>query len=159
MRGISGTRLYNILQGMKTRCNNPNDQHYQNYGGKGIKVCEEWSGKDGAQNFTDWALANGYAENLTIDRKDSNGDYCPENCQWITRGENARRANPPTANEGSPIGAIRASTGLSQAAFGAALNIPKSTLQDWEQGQRNAPDYVVELIAYRVKNDPSIPKI
>lgn len=53
---------------------------------------------------------------------------------------------------------IRQSTGLSQAKFCEALNIPKRTLQDWEQGQRQCPEYVVELIAYRVKNDPMIPK-
>ena len=54
---------------------------------------------------------------------------------------------------------IRQSTGLSQAKFCNALNIPKSTLQDWEQGLRKCPDYVAELIAYRVANDPAIPKV
>lgn len=54
---------------------------------------------------------------------------------------------------------IRQSTGLSQAKFCEAFNIPKRTLQDWEQGQRQCPEYVVELIAYRVKNDPMIPKV
>ena len=54
---------------------------------------------------------------------------------------------------------IRTSTGLSQAKFGKMLNIPKSTLQDWEQGNRQCPVYVVELIAYRVENDPAIPKV
>lgn len=54
---------------------------------------------------------------------------------------------------------IRQSTGLSQAKFGEALNIPKSTLQDWEQGLRKCPEYVAELIAYRVANDPAIPKV
>lgn len=159
MSKISETRLYNILQGMKTRCNNPNDQHYKNYGGKGVKVCEEWSGKDGVQRFIDWALANGYQDNLTIDRIDPNGDYCPDNCQWITQGDNASRAHPPVANAESVIGAIRVSTGLSQGKFCDLLNIPKSTLQDWEQGNRQCPAYVAELIAYRVANDPSIPKV
>ena len=144
---------------MKTRCNNPSDQHYKNYGGKGVKVCEEWSGEDGVQRFVDWALANGYQDNLTIDRKDPNGDYCPENCQWITQGDNARRAHPPIANIENAIGAIRASTGLSQGKFCAALNIPASTLRCWEQGARKCPEYVVELIAYRVANDPNIPKV
>ena len=53
---------------------------------------------------------------------------------------------------------IRQSTGLSQSKLCALLNIPKRTLQDWEQGLRQCPDYVVELIAYRVANDPNIPK-
>lgn len=83
--GESGTRLYNIWGHMKSRCNNPNKKTYRWYGGKGIKVCDQW--KD-FTNFREWALNNGYKENLTIDRIDSNKNYCPENCQWLTMKEN-----------------------------------------------------------------------
>lgn len=83
--GGSGTRLYNIWSNMKSRCKNPNETAYRWYGGKGIKVCDQW--KD-FTNFREWALNNGYKENLTIDRIDSNKDYCPENCQWLTMKEN-----------------------------------------------------------------------
>lgn len=84
------TRLYSIWNGMRQRCENPNRAAYKLYGGKGVSVCDEW--KD-YQKFKAWAEANGYADNLSIDRIDSNGNYCPENCRWITLSENVARAN------------------------------------------------------------------
>ena len=82
--GGHGTRLYSIWRGMTTRCNIKNTDYYKHYGGKGVKVCDEW--KD-FPAFYEWATANGYRENLTIERKDVNGDYCPENCCWIPLSE------------------------------------------------------------------------
>lgn len=78
----SKTRLYHEWQGIKDRCNNPNNSRYKNYGGRGIKMCEEW-----ANDFTvfrDWALANGYSDELTIERKDVNGNYDPSNCTYTS---------------------------------------------------------------------------
>ena len=83
------TRLYAIWAAMKRRCYNPNCDPYKYYGGKGIKVCDEWLEYD---KFREWALSNGYAEDLSIDRIDSNGNYEPGNCQWITMQENRLRA-------------------------------------------------------------------
>lgn len=83
-------RLYRIYHHMKDRCNNPNHHEYNNYGGKGIRVCEAWKS---FQNFRDWALGNGYQTGLTLDRINNDGDYEPGNCQWITRGENTAKSN------------------------------------------------------------------
>ena len=69
---------------MKNRCNSPNNTNYQSYGGRGIKICDEWQD---FKNFKDWAIANGYEDSLTIDRIDVNGDYTPSNCRWITQKE------------------------------------------------------------------------
>lgn len=87
--GMAETRLYKTYTNMKQRCNNPNDPKYNSYGGKGIRLCDEWN--NNASSFLGWALANGYSDELTIDRIDSTKDYCPENCRWITFPENQLR--------------------------------------------------------------------
>lgn len=85
---LSGTRLYNIYRSMKARCYNSKHVHYKDYGGRGIKICQEWL--DDNKTFFDWAMNNGYQESLTIDRIGNDKGYSPDNCRWRTMKEQQR---------------------------------------------------------------------
>ena len=93
-------RLYRIWQMMRQRCNNENAENYKYYGGRGICVCNEW--ENDFSLFALWSFANGYNDNLTIDRIESNGNYEPSNCRWISKKEqtNNRSSNTKYTYDG-----------------------------------------------------------
>lgn len=86
-------RIRRIYNGMKQRCYNPNGTKYKDYGGRGIKICDEWL--NDRQKFEQWSLSHGYENGLTIDRIDVNGNYEPSNCRWITNSEQQRNKRLP----------------------------------------------------------------
>ena len=88
--GMAKSRLYSIWLNMRQRCLNVKHTSYKYYGGAGVCICNEWKL---FEPFKDWAVANGYAPTLTIDRIESSGPYAPGNCRWITQSENTIRAH------------------------------------------------------------------
>lgn len=95
----SNERLTNIYHHIRRRCTDKNNKDYKNYGGRGIKVCDEWL--NNPRSFTEWALSNGYNDNLTIDRINVNGNYEPSNCRWVTiieQNRNKRNSHNITIN-------------------------------------------------------------
>lgn len=101
-KGESRTRLYRIWDGMKRRCYNPKHIHYKSYGGRGIKIRDEWL--NDFLKFKEWSLRNGYSDKLCIDRTDNNGNYEPNNCRWVTYKENCNntRTNRLITINGQP---------------------------------------------------------
>lgn len=85
----TNTRLFRIWQNMHKRCTYKKHREFHRYGGRGISVCKEWDTFDG---FYKWATSHGYCDNLTLDRVNPNGNYEPNNCQWLTRSENTKKA-------------------------------------------------------------------
>lgn len=86
MESNSRKNLVKTFSHMQSRCYNTNDKRYKDWGGRGIKICNEWM--NDIEKFIQWAVSNGYQKGLSIDRIDNDGDYCPQNCRWVTLAEN-----------------------------------------------------------------------
>lgn len=84
VHGLSHTKIHEAWSHMIARCGNEKHPFYKDYGGRGIKVCDEWIGTQGFIRFNEWAMANGYQENLTLDRIDNDKGYSPDNCRWVS---------------------------------------------------------------------------
>lgn len=133
--GLCHTRIYKIYKNIIQRCENPRRDHYKNYGGRGIKICEEW--RNNPLSFYKWAVSNGYQDWLTIDRIDVNGDYCPENCRWVDR---KTQANNKRTNKCIFYKSER----YTIAEFAEKFNINKNTIQC---RLKNKPDNIENLIS------------
>lgn len=96
--------VYHVWKSIKGRCRRKTDKRYHRYGGRGISICSEW---EDPVNFVNWAIANGYRRGLTLDRIDNDGNYCPENCRFISIRENNRNSSN-THLTMSDIASIRA---------------------------------------------------
>jgi hypothetical protein len=126
--GETHTRLYHIWQGIKQRCELVNGDHWKDYGERGIKVCSEWHTYE---IFKDWALSNGYQDDLSIDRIDVNGNYEPSNCRWATSKEQAnnKRNNLKIAYNGEILTAAEWSIRLG----GARELVSERLRYGWDQ--------------------------
>ena len=121
--GMSDTRLYQCWKDMKGRCNRPTSARYYTHGARGITVCEEWLS---FEPFYEWAMENGYQDNLTLDRIDNDGNYEPSNCRWVTmevQGNN-RRTNRLVeyGGEEMTISELSKKTGVLNATLRSRLN-------------------------------------
>lgn len=130
--GFSDNVLYHTWVSMRQRCNNPKQTSYENYGGRGITVCDDW---DDFENFRDWAISNGYSNELTIDRINNDDGYYPENCRWVdnkTQANNRRTnrlvtysGNTHTVSEWARIMNVNYSTLLTR--------VKRGNMQDFEE--------------------------
>lgn len=126
--------IYRCWKGIKTRCNNPNCKQFHNYGGRGIKVCDDWAE---FEPFYEWAISSGWREGLEIDRIDPNGDYCPENCRWITRAENLN-------NKRNTIWITANGERKTRTDWERELGIPYGAIKQWVQVK--GMEYAIERI-------------
>lgn len=108
--GDAGSRLYGAWSNARERCKNQNYKHFHRYGGRGITFTEEWNDY---QIFMEWALANGYHDDLTLDRRDNDKGYSPENCRWITqREQNRNKGNNKLSADDIPVIRVMLNEGM-----------------------------------------------
>lgn len=146
------SRIKNIWSGMVNRCNNANNPAFCNYGGRGISVCDEW--ESNFEAFYEWAMANGYEHELTIERKNNDGNYEPSNCKWATRKEQAKDKRHTPKGQGSSneytkktekkhtskrinLKVFRVGKQLTQSEIAETLGVSTAFYSSIENGKRN----------------------
>jgi hypothetical protein len=137
-------RLYVCWQSMKDRCYNSNNVQFKDWGGRGITVCKEWL--NDYNNFKEWALQNGYANNLTLDRIKVNENYKPSNCRWITKIEqnkNTRRCRH----------ILYHGKNYTPPELAQLLNIDDMTVRYWLFEKNKSVEYLVERFKYKQGGD------
>jgi len=132
--GLVSHPLNSMWCGMKERCLNQNSDNYKWYGGRGISVCDKWME---FKPFYDWAIANGWEPGLTIDRINTDGDYSPENCRFITHKQQCR--NRRTNNAITLDGETHI-----QCEWEEILHLPKKIIAKWKN--RNGMEYVIDRL-------------
>lgn len=139
--GGVGTKLYLVWRGLKNRCSNSNLPSWNHYGGRGISVCKEWD--NSFSIFRDWAMQNGYSKNLQIDRKNNDGNYCPENCRFVTSAVNMRNRSGSklTKEKASEIKKLLKATAISNSNLAEKYCVSIATINDIKKSRtwRDAP--------------------
>jgi hypothetical protein len=108
---VSKHPLYTVWTGMKKRCSDDKSDSYKRYGGRGISVCAEWLAS--SLSFCEWAMANGWASGLQLDRRDNDGNYTPENCRFVSRKVNGRnKGNTRRVSDGAALCDVAEAKGL-----------------------------------------------
>ena len=146
--GMTETNLYKKWLGIKTRCYNKGVHGYKNYGGRGIKVCDEWL--HSFENFYDWAIYHGYSDGLTLERIDTNGNYEPDNCKWIT---NLEQQNNKRNNRYIQYGAEKHTI----AEWSRLTGINKNTLRDRLNNNWNIEE-ILEIKQHKKRGIISVKK-
>lgn len=133
--GESTTRLYRAWLNMKDRCTNTNYHNFQRYGGRGISVCSEWI--NSYEAFREWSVANGYKDNLSLDRIDGDLGYLAENCRWANDFEQARnRSNNKLTAKDVPVIKTMYGAGFSQPKIADIFKISQTLVSRVVNGKR-----------------------
>ena len=140
--GMRKTKIYHVWLAMKGRTTNANKSDYQRYGGRGISVCKEWFNHFIV--FNTWAIGNGYKEGLEIDRINNDGNYCPDNCRWVTHVENSRNRHDVKLSMGKAKKIrVSISNGESVAQIARKYNVGWSAIDRVKRGETWADDDVL----------------
>lgn len=142
--GLHGSKLYEVWKTMRQRCRNHDNPKYAKYGARGISVCKEW---DNYISFYEWAMRSGYKEGLSIERRDVNKGYCPENCSWIPMNQQAKNT---TRNIWITVNGV---THI-QSDWAKISGVDNSTLSKLRRSGANVQKIIGDAFAYRRKPEP-----